>query len=464
VLPVVRYPYFALMGASLAVSALFLVLFVTGHAFRGRSGVLALLVLAGSKSFVDYSTSGLENPLSHLVVAWGFRELWDRPGDLARLRRFALATSLAGLDRLDLVLLFLPALLAEAWARWRQHPARRVFSALALGFAPLVVWEAFSLVYYGALVPNTAYAKLATGIPIGEYFRRGWYYLRSTSAMDPAGILALVAAPLVALAAGRRTLGTAAAGLLLALAYVFRVGGDYMAGRYFTPLIVLASCILARAELAPLARRAFVLVFLAAGALPPLAPWRSDPDYDVARVQSLGIFRPVLGIMDERGLFYSTTGFLRARRTRWNDHEWVRFGEELSRTFDSEDAPVVLGPLGMEGFHAGPRVPVHDYYGLTDPLLARLPLSAGFRWRIGHFLRAPPAGYGETLASGSNRLRDPDLAAFHELLQQVTRAELWSPARWRAMWSVHFGAARTRFDAYCERYARGEVELDRRPR
>ena len=45
--------------------------------------VLALSTLALSKAFVDYSTSGLENPLTHLLLAGFFLALIS---DLPRLR------------------------------------------------------------------------------------------------------------------------------------------------------------------------------------------------------------------------------------------------------------------------------------------------------------------------------------------------------------------------------------------
>jgi arabinofuranosyltransferase len=463
-LPLVNEPYVTLMAASLVTSLFFVVLFVRGHAAPGSAGALGLIALAGSKSFVDYSTSGLENPLAHVLVAWGFASLWNRPADLGRLRRFALAAGLGACTRMDLGLLFLPALIAEAVARWRDHSLLRVLGALALGLAPFAAWEVFSLVYYGELVPNTAYAKLATDIPLAEYARQGWYYLRSTAVTDPAGILAIGLALVLGLGSQRSMLASASAGLLLSLAYLFRVGGDFMVGRSFTPSIVLAACMLARVELGQRSawpRRAFATVLLAAAILAPLAPWKAGPGYDSSRVASLGAFRPDVGILDERGIYFPVTGLLRTERSRWNDHPWVRQGEGLRAA--AEQAP--LGPsfaagTGMTGFHAGPRVQLLDQNGLADPVLARLPMPAGEPWRIGHFARPLPAGYHETLATGIDHLRDPDLAGYYGLLERVTRGELWSTARLAAIWRLHFGATRARFEDYRERFARREVELE----
>jgi hypothetical protein len=68
-----REPYFSTLGLSVLVSAGA----VGWLAFRASSsaavGALAVSILAMSRAFTDYSTSGLENPLTHLllvVFAW----------------------------------------------------------------------------------------------------------------------------------------------------------------------------------------------------------------------------------------------------------------------------------------------------------------------------------------------------------------------------------------------------------
>jgi arabinofuranosyltransferase len=60
---------------SIAVSLLTCLLILWRYRHAPTLGALALLVLSASPSFIDYSTSGLENPLTHLlavlfVLAW----------------------------------------------------------------------------------------------------------------------------------------------------------------------------------------------------------------------------------------------------------------------------------------------------------------------------------------------------------------------------------------------------------
>ena len=76
---------------------------------------------------------------------------------------------------------------------------------------------------------------------------------------------------------------------------------------------------------------------------------------------------------------------------------------------------------GFKGYFAGPHSYVMDADGLCDAFLARLPVTNAERWRIGHFFRAPPAGYERTLRSGENTIEDPDLAAFYEKIARIVR-------------------------------------------
>ena len=66
---VTREPYFTSIAASLTLSLAAASLVAYRIAHTGWQGCLAVLTLVSAKSFVDFSTSGLENPLSHLLIA-----------------------------------------------------------------------------------------------------------------------------------------------------------------------------------------------------------------------------------------------------------------------------------------------------------------------------------------------------------------------------------------------------------
>ena len=78
-----------------------------------------------------------------------------------------------------------------------------------------------------------------------------------------------------------------------------------------------------------------------------------------------------------------------------------------------------------------------DTRALADPLLARLPVSAG--WRIGHFTRELPLGYLESVKRGRNLIQDPALGALHDALVLVTRGELFAAGRFAEIWKLNTG-------------------------
>ncbi len=69
------------------------------------------LILIFSKAFIDYSTSGLENPLTHLLIVVFFILYFNDEEGGKKLFKLSLIASLAVLNRMDIILIFLPALL-----------------------------------------------------------------------------------------------------------------------------------------------------------------------------------------------------------------------------------------------------------------------------------------------------------------------------------------------------------------
>jgi arabinofuranosyltransferase len=83
----------------------------------------------------------------------------------------------------------------------------------------------------------------------------------------------------------------------------------------------------------------------------------------------------------------------------------------------------------MSGYYAGPQTFILDLYALTDPLLARLPVSPYHWHRIGHFGRIVPAGYKRTILTGQNHINDPDLAEYYDKLEFITRGDIFDLTR-----------------------------------
>ena len=439
---VTREPYYTFIAIALATSLAALALLVRGLARSTSAAFAAVAILSSSKAYVDYSTSGLENPLTHLLlVLFLFPYLHGERG-ARRLFWLACCAWLGALNRSDAFLLFAPGLL-HAW--WESRGWRSTGLVL-LAALPFAAWELFSLVYYGSLVPNTAYAKLNTGLPLAELVPQGLRYLQRSLETDFVTLPFVAAGLIVALRhAGART-RAAAAGVILYLVYVLSIGGCFMLGRYLTaPLlvatVVLGSKLAARGALGRIPAGAVVAgLALVLGLISPRSPLRTTSDYayaeDIADTSLHGIY-------DERGVYYSGTGLLTAGRgvempsypTAVAGRAWRAELEAAGR-----DEVGAFEMVGMSAFFAGPRVHMVDPLALTDPLLARLLPYRKERWLIGHFDRRIPAGYLETLAAGRIQLEDTDLARFYEHLSLILRGELFDRERLLTILRMNGGA------------------------
>lgn len=430
--------WWAALLAGLATSAAATWLLLRRLAGHAAAIAAAGLALALSRAHVDFATSGLENPLACLLLvlalpaAAGAASLAGAAGsggDAGRRELFRLAflTSLLALTRLDLVLVPLPAL---AWALARG--GWRHWRALLPAALPLVAWEAFSIFYFGFPLPNTAYAKLGTGIAAGDLAQRGWWYFEASLRRDPLTVIVLAAGLGLVLARGDRARRLWAAGVLLYLAYVVRIGGDFMMGRFLVAPLV-ATVALA-APLLPRRRPGWAVAgALLLGLLAPRNPLTAPvmPPYETW-------FR---GIADERGYYYAGTGLLPRLRPGFQEHEYIQAGRKARAIMEQQgEAFQAVECIGFFGYYAGPRLYVIDVMALSDPFLARLPVSRPAdprSWRIGHFTRELPPGYRETISTGVNRIEDPRLARLHDDLRLVTAGPLLSAERWAAIWRLN---------------------------
>ncbi len=149
----------------LLASALFRLRRLDGSRWPDAVVLLALGAVVGNRSFLQWLTSGLETALFHLaVLAWvllAFRQRQRRgSGWLALWCGAAAAAALTRPDGLLLVVLTVVPALVEAW---RARAARLLWGLLPL--AAVALHLGWRLWFYGELLPNTYYAKVATAWP-----------------------------------------------------------------------------------------------------------------------------------------------------------------------------------------------------------------------------------------------------------------------------------------------------------
>ena len=416
---------------SIAISLVVLWMLVARVGTRFWAAMLGVAALILSKAYVDFSTSGLENPLSHLLVllatvaAVRAIERHDQKAVTA----FFVSCSLLYLARPDLLLLMLPTSLLVA-IRYLHQPGMLVRCVL-VGAIPAVAWTAWSLYYYGFPFPNTAYAKLGAGVPLSERSVQGGVYLLDSIARDPLTLAFIGAGVVAGLTSSSILDRVLAAGCLLYVGFVVSIGGDFMTGRFLTAPLLVAAVVIARSALSTrhlwaLAAGVGVLAVVGINATLLSGARYSDTVIDEDT-----------GIADERGFYFQSYGLMAlVDSDRLQPRDWTLSGSPRSVT-------IVCGGLGFKGIELGPAAHLIDECGLGDPLLARLPAERTGKWRIGHFERQLPTDYRESVEREANLLRDPRTRAYYESIRTITRGSLNRLDRFREIARMNLGLVDT---------------------
>lgn len=395
-------------------------------------GLAGLLLILSSRAFIDFGTSGLENPLSWLLSVLFVREFLreDDPGSPIVIGLFG---SLLLLTRLDHIFLVLPALVYLFFKL--DGKGRR---QLLLGGLPLLLWIGFALVYYGFALPNTFFAKAVTGFPRPVLLAQGVRYFADSISNDFATLPVIVATMFIALSGRFRRFRPLALGLVLNLAYVLWVGGDFMTGRFLADPFVWAVAVLVRWKGRPGPVLCGAAAVFVVALIHPHHPIKTGPDYYQDRAGRERTLYPA-GIVDEKGMAWKRTS-LRGFGTTSEVMGWESRLAEVAAA-DRPDSPELQMQVavGMRGYTCGPNVHIIDRLGITDPLLARLPAQDLPVWRIGHFFRRVPAGYPESILQGANLIEDPRLRSFYDDLVLITRGPIWSAERWGAIIRMNLG-------------------------
>jgi arabinofuranosyltransferase len=451
--------YLTTMALSALLGALTAWLILRRVAPTARLGWLALLALLLSRAYVDWTSSGLENPLTRLLVVGLALTLVGDPS--RRLFRCGQLAALAALCRPDAFLLFAPALIHS----YRQHRGARRPAALLLALSPLLAWIAFATFYFGSPVPNTALAKLGGGIPLTGRLTQGMVYLGVSALRDPWTMLIMIAGSVWVLRQGDSPLRPLALGALGYLAYLVWIGGDFTLGRFLdTPFLCALLALLQAPRSADLVARATRRSALR---------WATVAAACTAiQAGGVAVFAEIdpFGIADERRVYAPFTGLLPglvtkvvAPRRVWPDHQWRADGLAARRAVEDGDCQIEVGPnVGMLGYYAGPQVHVIDLNALTEPFLARLParvlspyLVLGRRdesWRPGHLARSLPVGYLASIEAGEPRFEDAELIELWCKVELAHRAPLLAPGRARAIIELALRRDRRSLAAYVARH------------
>lgn len=338
---------------------------------------LTIVLLGTNYTFSSYATGGMETQLQtcfwvaafYLVCATAAKGIWTA----ARLTGVSLLLAGALLTRLDSALVAGLLLAATFYlARRAGLPARRWGLLLLLPLTVIVGgWLAWKLWFYGTILPNTYYVKVAAGAS----FRQGWIYLYEFFCsywLWPFALSllflwrrpAVEAAPALVLPAGA---------IVLWLLYVVRVGGDFMEFRFFVPIlpfffILLVWLIFRRLSLwRPLALGLCAVIL--AGSL-----WHARTFETRSGIESIASLDSVGG----------------------GARNWVKAGQALGQAFADTEGPLIAVTAGGAIPYYS-RLPTVDMLGLNDAWVAQ---NGAFAIdRPGHYRISP---YSYLLERGVN--------------------------------------------------------------
>ncbi|WP_432560658.1 hypothetical protein [Granulicoccus sp. GXG6511] len=393
----------AVMGWILTIAGMTFASLGAGQLFRSRRPVMyvpvGMLAVAALPPMWDFTTSGLETGLSFAWLGGCFWMLAHRAvahedgarrahEDGARRPAWwplwpAFVIGLGPLVRPDFALysvLFAVGLLMSSrlrWSRWWDWPI-----TLVLALAVPAAYQVFRMGFYAALVPNTALAKDATD----TRWQQGLIYL-----VDYAGLYVLMV-PLVVGALGTglhmtyawRTRGQARwavvgaplLGAAMHVAYIVRVGGDFMHARFLLPdtfaVLMPAAVVgitIAWRQLA-LVATAFVAgwaVAIASSARTPYTDAASDDG--IANEREFWAAHTITGDLLTRADWLAGGLGQVGTRARWDHEAGWSYYDNGSVRLDSatgEGVYIAVQNLGIISIAAGTEVTVVDKLALSD--------------------------------------------------------------------------------------------------
>jgi hypothetical protein len=314
-----------------------------------------LLTLALSKSFAIWGVGGMETALFAALLAWGLAMAYRTPlGPWSGLYP-ALPLSLLAITRPDGIL-FAGSIAVGMIVRdgWQRAVIRRAVAVVAMPFAFLMAQLGFRLYYYGALVPNTANAKLVFTV---DRIWGGLVYVGQGALINSVPLLVVIGAIAMLWRARRwqvlRQISIFLIPAVVWLAYVTMIGGDiFRHQRHWLPaLVCLAFSLSGLLEAYPVTRPFRLVAGVAVAALLHLS-------LQIAHVAADSV--PFKGRQR-----YPLPSLTWIEREEW---QCIKGGRALRDAFGSQQPLLAVTAAGCLPYTTG--MPSLDMLGLTDSYIA----------------------------------------------------------------------------------------------
>lgn len=413
---------------------------------------IIIITLTLSKSFIDYSSSGLENSLTNLLLTFFIFQYNKYSNKTQNLFNLSFIASLILLNRLDSILLILPIMLYFVYKNFKLRQLKTIF----LGFLPFILWEIFAVIYYGFPFPNTGYAKLNNTISGMELVSHGFYYIYNSLSLDTITLVLILLSTIYLIYQSTKKKNLyillLIAGILLYFIYLIKIGGDFMSGRFLVApfIFVLLIVLTIEHKYKTIMGLILLLTSISLSVFNNLSPIYSNAEFgkeqtldSLNKATNPWWYSPYVnknGIADERAFYYSKCGLLPVLKSG-NIVPIHHLVSEGVSTKNSEFKTILKGAVGMFGFYSGQNIHIIDLFALTDALIARLPNKENQKpkWRIGHFQRDIPEGYFETHQFGKNVIKDNNLSKLYEIIKTITDDNVFSINRFIEIWRINTG-------------------------
>lgn len=349
-----------ILGIALSVAGVLLVTYAATRLW-GDGVPIGALAFVAIPVVWDYATSGLEVGLSFFWIG-ACAAVLARSTDRDISGWTAVLIGIGPLIRPDFAVISATLFITIAIG-WRPpHLVRLAAYALALPLAAQVL----RMGYYGALVPNTYFAKEGGR----AWWSQGWAYLNDfvTTYWLWVPLLALAAVVILARAVPQSrparavVIGLPVAGILHALSVV-RFGGDFMHGRLLLPSLLL---IITPVAVVPITKRTIPLVAV-------IASWAVL----CALTFRAGLPLPLPGIADVREFTVQLNR---------NQHP---VDVDSHHPAHAKHGVLVVYALGAASYAASDDTYIIDVLGLAEPFVARFQLNSRGD-RPGHEKVMPP--------------------------------------------------------------------------
>ncbi len=433
-----------------SIIAVYLLLFKISK--NHKISIIIIILILMSKSFLAFTTSGLETSLTFLLLSIFYYIFFKyKTYDKKRLLLLGFIASLLLLNRMDSILLVLPSLIYAFFVKKdKQTSIIKSISIGLLSIIPFIAWEIFSFIYYGFFFPNTMYAKTNLDFPQIELIINGLKYIHANLILDfITAIIPIIAIILLFTNQIENKIKYLSLGILLSIIYIIYVGGDFMLARFLTPAFLVSLIVLSQIKIKKSSsnRKKYILLILII-----ISVFSITHTYSINRnTFGLSMFdKSINKVLDEQAFYYNYTSPIRGANDNNIYDNMDPFKEKKYNNV------WIAYTVGVLGYYSPKDIIIIDDYALTDPLLSRMPTKLVELERIGHNERIIPKGYAKSLKINKNVIEDKRINEYYDKIIIITRGKIFTKKRFKTIINFNLG----KYDYLINNIQRYEIETD----